>query len=361
MYNAFNDQDIHNVSVKEKVCSFGSLYKAMNKCKKGTMWKDSTAGFVKNGMVNCLKLHNDLMSDKYKISKYSIFEIYEPKKRTIVSTRMVDRVFQRSLCNNYLYDEITKSFIYDNHACQTGKGTKFAKDRLKTHLRRYYHKHGCEGYVLRCDISNYFGSTKHKYVKEVVIDKIRDPWVRGHCNKIVDSFSTKESPGVGMGLGSEVTQLFQLALLNPLDHKIKEVLKIKHYVRYMDDFILIHHDKEYLKYCKKFIEEELAKIELKLNEKKTQIHKTSQGVKYLGFTFFITKTGRILVKINKENIKNAKRKYAKMQKLTEISKMTREDVDACYTAWKAHVAYGDNKREVAKMDVFYNGLWEKEE
>ena len=107
--------------IKEKVCEFRSLYKAMNKCKKNVMWKDSVAGYVKNGLVNCYKLRQQLLDEKYKIDKYSVFTIYEPKKREIVSTRMKDRVFQRSLSDNYLYDAVTKSFIYDNCACQDNK------------------------------------------------------------------------------------------------------------------------------------------------------------------------------------------------------------------------------------------------
>ena len=75
---------------------------------------------------------------------------------------------------------------------------------------------------------------------------------------IINSFNHGEDPKVGMGLGSPITQITQLALPSELDHFIKEVLRIKYYIRYMDDLILIHHDKEYLKYCleeiRKFIE-----------------------------------------------------------------------------------------------------------
>lgn len=355
-----NNNDV-SLSIKDIVCSFKSLYKAMHKCKKNVMWKDSVAGFVKNGMANCLKLHRDLMSGKYKISKYSIFEIHEPKRRTIVSTRMVDRVFQRSLSENYLYDEITKSFIYDNHACQKGKGTMFAKDRMKYHLRKYYNKYGNEGYVLKCDIENYFGSTKHEHVKRIVIDKIEYEWVKECCNDIIDSFKTKENPDRGMALGSEITQLFQLGMLDPTDHKIKEFLKIKHYVRYMDDFILIHHDKEHLKYCKEIIEQELDALDLKLNDKKTQIHKIEQGIKYIGFTFFLTETGKVQTKVNKKNMSNAKRRYRRMKGLVEAGKMTRDEVDACYEAWRNHAEYSTDKATLLKMDRFYYNLWNGEE
>ena len=89
-------------SVKESVCDFGNLYAALWVCKRNVGWKDSVAGYVKNGLVNCLALKEQLMKGTYELSKYTMFKVYEPKERDIVSTRIKDRVFQRSLCDNYL-------------------------------------------------------------------------------------------------------------------------------------------------------------------------------------------------------------------------------------------------------------------
>ena len=100
-------------NVKEIVCSFGNLYKAMRKCKQNVIWKDSVAGFVVvNGLVNIYKLKQLHENGKYKLDGYTIFKVYEPKERTIVSTRIKDRVFQRSLCDNYLTEQVSKGFIY---------------------------------------------------------------------------------------------------------------------------------------------------------------------------------------------------------------------------------------------------------
>ena len=233
--------------IKEKVCSFEESYKAMHKCKKNTMWKKSVSGFVKNGLIRCYILNRQLMDGTYKIDKYSYFTITEPKVRGIVATRMKDRVFQKSLCDNYLYEAMTKGLVYDNCACQTKEGTDFGRRRLKSHLQKFYRKYGLDGYVLQCDIKDYFGSTRHSVAKTVVDKRVDNEWVKTHVYKIIESFGTKEDPNMGMGLGSEVTQLIQLAVLDDLDHFIKEELKIKYFTRYMDDFILIHEDKEYLK------------------------------------------------------------------------------------------------------------------
>lgn len=74
--------------IQEKVCSFESLYKAMRKCSQNVIWKDSVAGYVKNGLANCLRLQQQLYDGTYKIDPYIIFDIHEPKERTIVSTRV---------------------------------------------------------------------------------------------------------------------------------------------------------------------------------------------------------------------------------------------------------------------------------
>lgn len=345
--------------IKDKVCSFKSLYKAMYKCRKNVMWKDSVAGFVKNGLVNCYKLRKQLMEDTYKIDKYSVFTIYEPKKREIVSTRMKDRVFQRSLCDNYLYEAMTKSFIYDNCACQLNKGTGFARDRLVCHMQRYFRKHGLDGYVLKCDLSNYFGSTPHSVAKNAVLERTGDVWTNHHTDKIIESFNQGENPNVGMGLGSQITQLTQLAVLDKMDHLIKERLGIKQYIRYMDDFILFHPDKEYLKYCLEVISEHVTSLNLTLSAKKTQIFPLKQGVKFLGFTFHLADTGKVIRKLTKENVIHEKKKLKKLKKLAKIGVMTKEHVDECYMSWEAHAKQGNTHNLILSMDKFYKNLWKE--
>lgn len=345
--------------VKEKVCSFEELYKAMNECKKNVMWKASVAGYVKNGLVNCHKLHNQLMDGTYKIDKYSYFTITEPKVRNIVSTRMKDRVFQRSLCDNYLYEKMTKGLIYDNLACQVGEGTDFSMGRMTRHMQKHFREHGTGGYVLQCDISDYFGSTRHSVAKGVVDKRVNNEWVKSHVFKIIKSFGTKDNPHMGMGLGSQVTQLVQLAVLDDLDHFVKEKLRIKYYIRYMDDFALIHHDKEYLRYCREQIEKQLSKIHLKLNKKKTQLFPLKHGIKFLGFTFLLTDTGKIVKRILRENVSHRRRKLRKLKRLVDEGVLIKEDVNRSYESWKSHAEKGNTYTLVRSMDQFYKSLWKE--
>ena len=120
---------------------------------------------------------------------------------------------------------------------------------MTAHLRRYYIAHGCDGWVLKCDIRHYFQSIRHDVAKAAIRKRVTDTQIAERACEIVDSFGE-----IGLGLGSQVSQLVALAVLDDLDHFIKERLRIKHYIRYMDDFILVHEDKEYLRQCKKEIE-----------------------------------------------------------------------------------------------------------
>ena len=346
-------------SVKDQVCDYGALLRAAHKCKRGVMWKDSVAGWMKNSLTNCFLLKDEICSGKYKIGKYSVFEITEPKKRTIVSTHFKDRVFQRSLCDNYLTNALSRSFIYDNAACQVGKGTDFARKRLKVHLQKFYRKHELNGYVFKCDIKNYFGSTPHSVAIEAVSAKLDDEWAAGEVARIINSFTQGPDPDVGLGLGSQVTQLIELTVLDHLDHIIKEQLHIKHYVRYMDDFILIHESKEYLRYCMAVIEAELRRLGLQLSAKKTQIFPVKQSIRFLGFSYRLTGTGKVVMKVLSKKVTKARRRLKKQVALCKAGVMSREQVDDCFRSWKAHAVKGDSYMLIRSTKDYYNKLWEE--
>lgn len=345
------------MSVKETVCDFDNLYKAMKVCAKNVAWKDSVAGWLRNGGDNCAELQEQLLTGKYKLSRYQVFEIYEPKRRTIVSTRFRDRVFQRSLCDNYLTHEMSRHFIYDCAACLRHRGTDFARKRLKVHLERFYRKHKTNGYVLKIDIKNYFGSTRHDVACREVAKYIRDEWALEHVRQIINSFDSGPDPDVGIGLGSQISQLIQLAMLNGIDHKIVGQWHIKHYVRYMDDLILIHEDKEYLRKVQKLIEAELADLCLKVNPKKTQLFPVTHPISFLGFTYKLTPTGRIVTRVQPQKYKRAKRRIRKQVALAKAGILTKEKVDECNQARRNHLSKAGSYWLLREADEYYKNLW----
>jgi len=355
--------------VKDKVCDFDNLYRAMLHCKHNVMWKDSVAGYVKNGLVNVYKLKHSHENGTYQLDRYTQFKVYEPKERDIVSTRMKDRVFQRSLCDNYFYAAMTKSFIYDNCACQNDRGTEYARKRLICHIQKYFRKNGVDGWVLKIDLTNYFGSTPHELAMCAVTKRTDDEWAVGEIQRIVTSFNQGKNPDVGMGLGSEITQLIQLAVLDDFDHFVKEQLHIKHYIRYMDDGVLIHESKEYLQECLVKITEWMVQRGLQLSPKKTQLFKLRQGIRFLGFRFRLTDTGKVVMTVLPEKVSHERRKLKKLVLRAKAGLMTKEEVDRCYESWKAHVGNEGKKDKPGKrakrdchnliicMDKYYKNLW----
>lgn len=361
--------------IGKEICTFRNLYDAMRLCKRGVIWKDSVAGYVVNGLVRIHRLKKSLENDKYDISPYTEFKVYEPKERDILSTKIKDRVFQRSFVDNYFYDEMTRSFIYDNGACQKGRGTERTRKRLICHMQRFYRKHGLTGYTLKGDLSNFFGSTKHEIAYDAVNKRINDEWARRESKRIIDSFNNGPNPEIGMGLGSQCTQIIQLAVLDKFDHYVKEVLRIKHYVRYNDDFILIHEDKGYLRYCLSGIDNWMTSRGLKLNPKKTQIANFSQGVKFLGFRFRPTETGKVVMTLLPEKVSHERRKLKRMRDGVRQGRLIKSDVDRSCESFKANITNnGKHKSEhpgrrarrschglVLAMDAFYKDLWRDDE
>ncbi len=335
----------------DKVISFGALYEGLRKSRRNVMWKDSVAGYSLDALKNTVKLRDDLRDGTYRISNYQRFMVYEPKKREIVATRFRDRQFQRSLCDRILYPEMTRGFIRDNCACQIGKGVDFALDRLDAHLHRYYRKHGNTGWVLKCDIHHFFPETPHWTAKAAVRKRVKNDRAYQAAAEIIDSFGGER----GIGLGSQVSQLVELAVLDDLDHFIKERLRIRHYIRYMDDFILIHEDRAALETALGVIREKVEALGLQLNQK-TQIYPLKQGIIFLKWRFILTESGKVIRKMCGGNVRKERRKLKKLAAKIMTGQMPEEYLYLSFQSWRANAQRGNAHFAVRNMERLYNEL-----
>lgn len=328
---------------------FGNLYKALKQSCRDVRWKDSVVGYEANGLRNTYQLRQDLLSGKYKISPYQHFKVYEPKERDIVATRIRDRQFQKALCNGGLYEDFVEHLIHDNGACQVNKGTDFTLDRMTAHLRRYFNEYGTEGWVLKCDIKKFFPSTPHDVAIRAVEKRVSDPRAAQAVINVIKSFG---GDGKGIGLGSQISQLVELSVLDDLDHFIKERLHIKYYLRYMDDFILIHPDKEYLQYCLKEIRIFVEMCGLTLNAK-TTLYPLRQGVRMLNWRFVITDTGRILKYMNNKKLGQQRRKMRKLMAKEIAGEVAPGTTKGSLTAWMANAKRGTTFYQRQRMTHYY--------
>lgn len=337
----------------ESVIGFEPLFKSMLKCTGGVLWKDSVAAFYHTGIRSVMKLNRQLQNKTYHARPPVHFTITSPKRREIASVAFRDRVYQRSLNDNVVYPAVTNSFIHDNFACQKGKGTDAARERLKQFLHEYYRKYGREGYVAQFDIHGYYPNMDHKIVE----DNFKNYLSNWSFERVQEILHYQYEGDVGYNPGSQLVQIAGVAMLDKLDHFIKEQLHIRYYIRYMDDFILIHHDKEYLKECQLRIIEEIQKIKFTINEKKTVIYKISEGIPFLGFNFFLTNTGKVLMLLKSENVKAQRKKLVRLVTKAKNGHMTKAKVDESYAAWRNHASKGNNYKLLQRMDAYYNSLW----
>lgn len=345
----------------EEVFSYKNLYEAGKNCCKGVMWKNSTQCYAARIITNTASTHDTLMKREFKSRGFHDFDLIERGKlRHIRSVHISERVVQRCLCDNILVPTFSHSFVYDNAASLKGKGVDFAMDRLNTHLHRFYRKFGVDGLnngaVLTGDFSDFFNSAPHKIIYDETARRIHDRDVGRLACQFMEDFGD-----VGFGLGSQVSQIDALMVASPLDHFIKEKLRIKHYGRYMDDFYLIHEDREYLKYCLEEIKKQCIKYGFTLNKKKTKISPLRGGVKFLKTKFFLTDTGKVVRKMNRKSPVKMRKKLKIFRKWIDDGRFTIKDVETAYQSWRGHMIRGNSTLVLRKMDAFYKTLFENKE
>lgn len=179
----------------------------------------------------------------------------------------------------YVYD---KHFIYDSYSCRNEKGTHKGVKRLEEFTRKESHNYRRNIYVLKCDISKFFDSIDHNILKNILFNKNLDNNTKWLIEKIIKSFEKTENKG--LPLGNVTSQLFSNIFLNKFDQFIKHKLKIKYYVRYCDDFVIVSKDKNYLEslipQIALFLNNELG---LSLHPRKVETRKLSQGIDFLGY------------------------------------------------------------------------------
>lgn len=334
----------------EKICDFNNLYKAHCKARRTKRAKPEVLQFELKLSENLIRISRDLKAGTYKMQGYYHFKIYEPKERDVYASSYQDRVILHCVCDEVLMPLIQKRIIYDNVACQTGKGTSFAIKRLTYFYAQYYKKYKNEGYILKCDISKYFASIDHQALKEMIRKIVKDENVFNLLEMYIDSYETKGRHQCGLPLGNQSSQCFAIYYLNPLDRLIKEQLKIKYYIRYMDDFLLIHPDKGYLQECLIKIEQLVeGDLKLKLNEK-TRIYHLKEGIEFLGWKFYLSKSGKVIRKMKPQSKKRFKRRLKKLQQEYEEGTVSLEDVRNSIASYKGHLRDGHTFR--LRQEIF---------
>lgn len=338
----------------EKVFSYENLYKSYRKSRCNVAWKASMQKYICQAPANIQITLEKLLEGTFKSYGFVEFDICERGKlRHIKSVCIEERIVQRCLCDYSLVPALSRTFIHDNGASLKNKGYTFSVRRITQHLREHYRKYGTDGYILTFDFSKFFDSISHELIKKIVRRELTNTKLLNLIDHFIDAFGGS----AGIGLGSQVSQIFALAAANRLDHFVKEILGVKHYGRYMDDGYLIHPSKEYLASCLSSIRLICEELDLKLNEKKTQIVKLSHGFSFLKVHFRITESGKIIKTMPHGSITKMRHKLKSFYVLYKNGKMTLQDVYASYQSWRAYSENFNAYRTRRNMDDLYNNLF----
>ncbi len=313
----------------------------------GKRHKKEVIEFEMNLSENLWKLHYELKYKKYKTGGYYSFVIYDPKKREIQAIGYRDRIVQHSLCDNYLMPLLEKHLIHDNAACRKGKGTHFAIKRLRYFMTEHYKQNGNGGYFVKVDVKKFFSYINHSVLKEK-LKKLNIPEdVLSLLCTIIDSYQGEL--GVGLPMGNQSSQAFALFYLNDIDKVIKEKYRVKYYVRYMDDLIMLVDDREKADKLIKDIGGLLEKDKLIINPK-SQVIPVKNGISFLGWTFHFSPTGKIIQKVKQESKKRMYKK-AKLRKYQYMTKrIGKANIEATKASYIGHLKFGNGYIFMKKIE-----------
>lgn len=288
----------------QELISIENIFKAWQKFYSGKADKKDVTKFWENLEDNIFNLHNELKLENYKHGAYEKFIIFDPKKRLIHKAGIRDRVVHQ-LIFDYLLPVFEKRFIFDSYSSRINKGTHKAVTKLKRFCQNI-NSRGKRCWVLKCDIEKFFNNINHGILFDFINKRIDDHKSLKIIKEIIDSFEI--SQGKGLPLGNLTSQLFANVYLHELDYFIKNHLRIKNYIRFNDDFVIVHQSKEFLENLIPKIQNFLKdKLELNLPQNKINLRNINWGTDFLGYIILPNgiliraKTKRrLLRKINKK-------------------------------------------------------------
>lgn len=309
----------------EYIISIENLCKAWEEFLCGKRKKKDVAEFTLRLSKNIFDLHSDLKDKTYIHGSYHAFNISDPKPRNIHKASVRDRLLHHAIYRK-LYPYFDTQFIYDSYSCRDSKGTHKAIERFKYFGNKVSKNNTKTAWVLKCDIRKFFASIDHTILKNILSQHIKDPQVLWLLDRIIDSFNTENKKEVGLPLGNLTSQLLVNIYMNEFDQYMKHIVKTKYYIRYADDFLIMHRDRNYLEKLTKQISYYLNEnLKLNLHSKKVFLTTLAMGVDFLGWKHFRrhrvlrTSTKRRMLhnlrtKRKSENIESIKASYLGMLK-----------------------------------------------
>lgn len=319
-----------------QIYAFDNLHAAYFRARRGKRERAEVQRFELDLEGEIIQLQNELIWGGYRTGPYYRFNVYEPKAREVASLPFRDRVLQHALV--HVIEPIWESrFIADNYACRPGRGTHRGADRVQAMLRKVQREHG-RPYVLKADIAKYFASIDHAILKRLFRKHIACAQTLALLDHVIDSANAIPGIcGVGLPIGNLTSQLAANVYLHELDLFVKHQLREVHYVRYMDDFVIIGHDKSHLHRLRARIEDFLwRELRLKTNNK-TQVFPVAlicgRALDFLGYRIWPTHR-----KLRKSSISRISLTLRKLQTQYRAGQVSLARIASSVTSWVAHAS-----------------------
>ena len=328
----------------EQVVSFQNLLAAARAALQGRRSRQPGAAFYADLESQVVDLQGELSTGLYRPGDYHYFQIHEPKERTVAAAPFRDRVVHHAIVR-VIQPIFEKRFIEDSFASRPGKGTHAAMRRASQFAQRY-------PYALKCDVQKYFPSIDHatlmSLVGRVVGDKrllsliatvldthhdsVRQEWPTGG-----DLFDMRLHK-CGLPIGNLTSQFLANVYLDSLDQFVKHELRIKGYVRYLDDFLLFGPDRTLLKQQGRRVKEKLASLHLRMHPDKYRLVPTRCGVDFVGFV--VRADGRIRVRT--ATARRFHDRFARMRWELRQRRRSAASLTMSVRAWIAHVKHAQS-------------------
>jgi len=333
-----------NSNLWREIVAFENLLKASKKAQKNKRFYPNVLQFNEQLEFELLLLQEELITKIYKPGNYRTFQIFEPKPRLISASPYRDRVVHHTLCN-IICPLFEKSFIPDSYANRVGFGSHRA-------LKRFTEFSRSSRFILQCDIKKYFPSIDHQILKNLIHRKIKcfdTLWLIDllidHSNPQEASFEYFPNDNLltplerkkGLPIGNLTSQFFANIYLNNFDHFVKEKLKARKYLRYVDDFALFSDDYDFLVDAKIKVQDYLSNLRLKIHPIKSQIFQTHHGCNFVGFRVFPNK-----IRVRNDNLRRARIRLKKLQSDYFFYKISLTNLIQRLQSWEAHLKYANS-------------------
>lgn len=321
----------------------------------GKKKKKDVIYFQHNLEENLSTLYTSLKKQTYKPGLYTGFYVCDPKIRLIHKATVPDRVVHHivSIILEKIYEP---TFYAHSYSCRKDKGTHRGVIALQKMAKKVSKNNTRTCWVLKCDIKKFFASVNQRILFEILKRRIKDQDFLELLHKIINGFYSDRTIDLsnkkGIPIGNLTSQLFSNIYMDDLDQFIKHKLKIKYYIRYADDFMILSHDKTELEDLVGPIQTFLKHgLDLDLHPDKIIYRKLTSGVDFLGyivFPYYIlprTKTKRRLIKKIRRKVKEYKR--------GKISKDTLNQTIQSYLGYLSHADAYKFKQQLQNLIWFW--------